>query len=336
MRLRFRLPLLLCLVIFFSFGRHYITGVGKTAFAFEIDADKVLWNHLSYRAQSIIGKMTTDVYLSTSPAEEVVDLLIPVPGGGALHASGATVFSIKVQSNIKPLLGFDEILKTQSWIDSKAAAALQRIRLRLGQERWQKSYRFTDKGVYRLRTKPQDSRENELPPEQWTKARDSFYSYDAASSICSAVLETSSLLMVASVIKQMQPDTPVQLCVFNKQQLHQVKVSVDGPRTLKVNYLEKSGTNQTRRENAVDAIKISFQPRSLALNNEDPEEFSFLGLKGDFDIYVEQDSGLPVQVSGKIATFGKIDIRLQTVKFAPNIRSSRQKRTNYSNVIRPY
>jgi hypothetical protein len=97
-------------------------------------------------------------------------------------------------------------------------------------------------------------------------------------------------------------------------------VSVDGLRTVKVDYLEKSGTHQTRRNNAIEAIKISFQPRSLALNNEDPEEFSFLGLKGDFDIYVDQDSGLPVQVSGKIATFGKIDIRLQTVEFAPNIR----------------
>jgi len=133
-------------------------------------------------------------------------------------------------------------------------------------------------------------------------------------------LEPSSLLMVASVIKKMKPDTPLQLCVFNRNQLHQVKVFVDGSRALKVNYLEKSGTKQTRRDNEIDTIKISFQPRSLALNNEDPAEFSFLGLKGDFDIYVDQDSGLPVQVSGKITTFGKIDIRLQTVEFTPSVR----------------
>jgi hypothetical protein len=250
----------------------------------------------------------------------VADFLIAVPGGGAVHASGATVFSIKVHSNIKPLIGFDEILKTQSWIDSNAATALQRIRLRLGRETWQKSYRFTDKGVYRLRIKPRDTREDELPPEQWTKARDSFYPYDAAGSGCSAVLESSSLLMVASVIKQMKPDTRLQLCVFNKQQLHQVQVSVDGLRTVKVDYLEKSGTHQTRRNNAIEAIKISFQPRSLALNSEDPEEFSFLGLKGDFDIYVDPDFGFPIQVSGKTAIFGKIDVRLQTVEFAQKIR----------------
>jgi len=109
MRLRFRLLLLLWLLIFSSFGWHSITGAGKTALAFEIDADKVLWNHLSYRAKSLIGKMTTHVYLAISPAEDVADFLIAVPGGGAVYASGATVFSIKVHSNIKPLRGFDEI-----------------------------------------------------------------------------------------------------------------------------------------------------------------------------------------------------------------------------------
>jgi len=153
-----------------------------------------------------------------------------------------------------------------------------------------------------------------LPPEKWTKARESFYPYDAANPGCSAVLEPSGLLMVVSVIKQMKQNTSLHLCVFNKKQLHQVKVSVDGTRRLKVNYLEKSGTNQTRKDNAIDAIKISFQPRSLALKNEEPEVFSFLGLKGDFDIYVDQDSCLPVQVSGKISTVGKLDIRLVEVE----------------------
>jgi len=66
-------------LIFFSFGGHSISGVGRTAFAFEIDADKVLWNHLSYRAKSIFGNVTTDVHLTAVPVEEVADLLIRDP-----------------------------------------------------------------------------------------------------------------------------------------------------------------------------------------------------------------------------------------------------------------
>lgn len=314
-RLLFRLPLLLCLLIFSSFGWHSISGVGKTVFAFEIDADKVLWNHLSYRAKSIFGKVTTDIHLMAVPVEEVADLLITDPAGEALQPSGATIFTLMVYSNINPLFGSDVILKTQSWFDPNGAGALQRVRLRQGKDKWQKSYRFTKKGVFRLRKKPKDSREENLPLGQWTKARESFYPYDAASPGCSAVLEPSGLLMVASVIKQMKQDTPLHLCVFNKKQLHQVKVSVDGPRRLKVNYLEKSGINQTRRDNVIDAIKISFQPRSLAPEDKEPEQFSFLGLKGNFDIFIDKATQLPVQISGKISAFGKIDIKLQEVSF---------------------
>ena len=97
--------------------------------------DRIAWRSLSYKANNIFGKVTTEVYLSASPAEEVTDFLIAVPGGVAVHPSGATVFKLTVYSRIDPLLGFDEILNTQSWIDSNGAAALQRIRLRLGQEK---------------------------------------------------------------------------------------------------------------------------------------------------------------------------------------------------------
>jgi len=100
------------------------------------EPDRIAWRSLSYKANNIFGKVTTDVYLSASPAEEVADFLIAVPGGVAVvHASGATVFKLTVHSPIDPLLGFDEILNTQSWIDPNGAAALQRIRLRLGQEK---------------------------------------------------------------------------------------------------------------------------------------------------------------------------------------------------------
>ena len=320
MRMRFRLPLLLCLLIFSSFGWHSITGAGKTALAFEIDADKALWNHLSYRVKTLFGRVTTDIKLTTLPAEDVADFLMAVPGGGPVHASGGTVCSLKTLSNINPLLGFKEILTTQSWIDSNGAAALQRTRQRLGKEKWQKSYRYTNKGVFRLKKMPKDSKEANLPLEKWTKTRESFYPYEPAGPGCSTVLEPSGLLMVASAIRQWKQDAPLHLFVFNKKQLHQVKVSVDGLRRLKVNYIEKSGTHQTRRDTVIDAVKISFGPRSLAQNNEEPEEFSFLGLKGDFDIFLDPNSNLPVQVSGKIATFGQIDIRLQTVELAPATR----------------
>ena len=305
---------MLCLLIFSSVGWHSISGVEKTAFAFEIDADKVLWNHLSYRAKSIFGKVTTDVRLLAVPVEEVADLLITDPAGEALQPSGATVFTLTIYSNINPLFGSDEILKTQSWFDPDGAGALQRVRLRQGKDKWQKSYRFTKKGVFRLRKKPRDSREENLTLDQWTKIRNHFYLYGDKGLGCPQILEPASLLYIVSVIDLTTDQPPLNLCVFNKKQLHLVKVSVGGSQSLKVNYLETQGDNQTRVDKKIDTIKISFQPRSLAPTDIEPEEFSFLGLKGDFDIFFDQVTNLPVQVSGKTSVFGKVDSRLHEVE----------------------
>ena len=320
MRLLLRLALLLCLLIISSFGWHSISGVGRTAFAFEIDADKVLWNHLSYRAKSIFGKVTTDVHLMAVPVEEAADLLITDPAGEALQPSGATIFTLTVYSNINPLFGSDEILKTQSWFDPNGAAALQRIRLRLGQRKWQRSYRFTQQGVFRLKKIPKDSREKNLPLDQWTKIKNRFFLYGDKGLECPRILEPASLLYIVSAIDLTTADPPLNLCVFNKKQLHLVKVSVGGSQSLKVNYLEKLGDSQIRVDKKIDTIKISFQPRSLAPTDIEPEEFSFLGLKGDFDIFIDKTSRIPVQVSGKIAAFEKVDIFLQEVTISQNGR----------------
>ena len=280
------------------------------------EPDRIAWRSLSYKVNNIFGKVVTDVYLSTSAAEEVADLLITDPKGEALQPSGATVSKLTVHSRIDPLLGFEEILKTQSWFDPNGAGALQRIRQRLGQRKWQRSYRFTKKGVFRLKKIPKDSREENLPLEKWTKIRNHFYLYGDSGLECPQILEPASLLYIVSAIDLTTVHPPLNLCVFNKKQLHLVKVSVGGSQSLQVNYLEKLGDSQTRVDKKIDTIKISFQPLSLAPTDIEPEAFSFLGLKGDFDIFIDKTSRIPVQVSGKIATFGKIDIRLQTVEFA--------------------
>lgn len=301
-------------VIFCAFAWHSISDFGNSAFAFELDADKVLWSHLSFRVKSIFGRVSTAVRLAALPAEAAADLLINVPQGEVMQASGSTIMTITAHSDIKPLFGSHVILKTRAWYDPRDIKALQRDRMRLGHEKWQKIYRFTVPGVFRLKIKPQDSKEDELPPEQWTKVSDAFYAYDHEGLKCATVLEPSGLLYLVSANGFVLPERPRSLCVFNKKQLHRVKVSLNGHRRMKVNYLEKSGGNQIRREKTIEAVKISFQPRALVPEDKQSEEFSFLGLKGEFDIYVDPASNLPVRVSGKTSIFGKVDIKLQEVE----------------------
>jgi len=313
MRLRFRLPLLLCLVIFSSFGWHSISGFGKGAFAFEIDAEKVLWSHLSFRAKTLFGRVTTDVHLTAGPVEDVADSLITDPAGEALQPSGETLYTLTVNSNINPLFGSDEILETKSWFDASGAGALQHVRQRLGKVKWQRSYRFSKKGVFRLKKTPKDSREESLALDQWTQISNHFYSYGDDRIGCPQVMDPSSLIYIVSAMKATTLPTPLNLCVFYKKQLHRVKVSIAGAQSLKVDYTAKRDDSQIRVDTQIDTIKISFEPSPLSTTDMEPEEFSFLGMKGNFDIFIDKTSRIPVQVSGNISPFGKVDIRLHDV-----------------------
>jgi len=279
------------------------------------DAGKVLWKHLAYKGKHFLGKVETDVSLVGLPADEVQCLLIPVPEGNALQVSSSHVIAISVQSAIDPLFGANDLTGSQAWFIPGDATALQRIRFRKGDDIWQNTYRFTEKGVYRLRQKPGRADEKKLAPKHWTKIKESFYPYpyNDKHSGYSGVLEPTGLLYLVSALDFMRQADPLSLYVFDRKQLHRVKAYVSGHQRLKVNYLEKTLQNEIRKEGMIDTVKISFEPEALVPKDTEPEEFSFLGLKGDFEIYIDSASRLPIQVTGNIKGSGKVSITLHEV-----------------------
>ena len=286
----------------------------QTQPVFKLDTEKLPWKRLSYTAKKVFGSVTTEIQWEDLAAEKVNKLLIPVPRGEALQSSDSRVFSIEGHSVVKPLWGSVDVLKTQDWYDPGSGTVLQRIRWRRGKEIWQKTYRFTQQGVLRLRKKPQDSQEANLPLAQWTDSEESFYPYNMKTLGCSQVLAPTQLLILASSIAFQTEDEPLNLCVFNKKQLHKVQIHPAGSKRLKLSYDEKSRQAKVHREELVETVKISFRTHSLVGKGQQPEAFSFLGLKGDFDIYIRKDSKLPVQVSGKIPRTGRINLQLREVE----------------------
>ena len=127
---------------------------------------------------------------------------------------------------------------------------------------------------------------------------------------CTRVIEPSILLYFVSKSKLEEKDSPLNLCVFGKKQLHQVQIRKEGIKRLKINYIEESKENSTLRKGETETVKFSFTTRSLVEQNQKAELFSFLGLKGNFDIYTDKKSGIPVQVSGAIPGLGNVNIRL--------------------------
>jgi hypothetical protein len=293
----------------------YAPGAAESFPAGRPEAGQVLWKNLSYQGKNFLGKVETVVSLADLPAEEAQGLLISIPEGSPLQALTTHLMVIDVQSVADPLFGANNLTGSRAWFTPGDAAALQRIRSRKGDDIWQNTYRFAEKGVYRLRRKPGGVDEKKLAPEHWTKIKASFYPYQAIGPGSQTVLEPTALLYLVSALDFRKPTAPRSLYVFDRKQLHQVQVHVDGLQRLKVSYIEKNPGKDIRREGMIDTAKISFKPRALVPRDEQPEDFSFLGLKGNFEIYIDAATRVPVQVSGQISGIGTVQIRLQTVEF---------------------
>ncbi len=289
-------------------------GRAQSSPAANIDFDRVPWRLLSFKANSSFGNLETDVQLTVVQAGEIAELLIASPQYRAAQASGSGTVSIRVRSNADPLLGSREELKTQSWFNPENIAALQRVRVRRGKQSWQKSYRFTQGGVYRVRKKPADEHEQGMTPDQWTSVQKAFYEYNGKDSECPVIMEPNGLLYLASAIDVERQQFPLSICVFNKKQLHRLKISGGPDQALEVDYLEKAQGTDTRIRKRIDAVKLSFEPSPLIPPDIEPETFSFLGLKGNFDIFLDKASGIPIQISGGSSSFGDVDILLHSAK----------------------
>jgi hypothetical protein len=301
-------------LIFSAWGWHGIFAGGKTAHAFEFDTDRVIWNRLSFRAQNIFGKVTTDIHLKFLPIDKAGSLSTIDPAGDALLPSGATILTLTVRSQINPWIGSAETLETETWFDPLDAAALQRVRRRQGKERWQKTYRYTKTGVFREKKKPASQDEIDGTPGQWSNIKESFHPYTLSSAGCSHALDPLTLLFIGSALDLDSNKKTLSLCVFNKKQLHQVRIRKAGVKRVVVDYIEEIKESKIRRQGETEAIKYLFKTRSLAGKDKKAEPFSFLGLKGDFDIFIDKVLKIPVQVSGKISGLGKVKIRLHRIE----------------------
>jgi len=301
-------------VVLATLGFFNASGAAESSAACEPETGQVVWKRLTYQGKHFLGKVETVVSLTELSAKEAQGVLIPIPEGSPLQASTTHVMVIDVQSAVDPLFGAHDLTGSQAWFNPGDALALQRIRSRKGDDIWQNTYRFTEKGVYRLRQKPTGADGKKMAPEHWTKIKESFYPYQEKRPGSQVVMEPTGLLYLASARAFMEQAAPRSLYVFDRKQLHEVKVQVSGRLRLKVSYIEKNQKNNMRREGMTDTLKISFKPRALAPSDQPPEEFSFMGLRGDFEIYIDAATAIPVQISGQIPRIGKVHIRLQAVE----------------------
>jgi hypothetical protein len=307
-------PGFFCLTILLGFLALISPAVAQSDFHLDLKPRRVSWSQLSFHAKNFWVEVSTEIQIRYLQASELDALLLASPRGIPVKLKNSQAAELTINTIIDPRFRSPVRIHNRTWFNPADASALGRVRLRRGEDDFEKMYRFTEQGVFRHRIEPKDKAEARLEPERWTDIKDTFYPYDTKQLKCPVVSERSLLIYILSAAPVSKINDTVSLCVWGKRQLHRVQLRNEGTLPIKVNYLEKNKQVETRKESNIMARKITITGQPIESYSEEAEGFSFLGLHQDITIYLEPGSLIPVQVSGFIPTVGRADLSLVEVQ----------------------
>ena len=306
-------PAIVCTLAFVALIHFAGQGWGQSFNHLKLDPDQVLWSRLSFRAKRAVVDVKVDVRLTPFSTAEFQSVWRTNPQSIPLSTIGQKVYNINVKRVIDHIFSRPVTLSNQVLFEPVQAAAFYRVRLRHGKDEIKRTYWFSREGVHRLRTKPSNKGEASGDPAKWTDARTSFYPYDLTQLGCPQVTDPMLLIYLLSAAHMDKKGDSLSLCVFGKQQLHHLRMQVEGLHTLEVDYSENREEGKVRKKGKVDGLRVTLEAQPLQSDLKDAENFSFLGFHKDITIDIDPELRIPLQVSGRIPTIGVVALKLSGV-----------------------
>lgn len=277
------------------------------AASLDLDPASVAWSRLEFRPAERSDDLSVAVQLSEVSPDEVGAVLQSEPGAEpAVPADGGL---LQMTSAIDVVVT-GRTYQTDVWFSAAGVSPLERRRDKIGKGANRKIFRFLADGVRRLRIEPDGRSEAKLAPDQWSNVQELFFPYGPARADC-AVLSDPNLLFVIAAAGAVTAE-PLELCVFNKQAIYRVRLSAEPGETLEADYREigNGGQSQVRRRAAIRKIRIQAFPPEVEGVNVDP--FEFFEMRGEIEIDLDAESGLPLRVSGQIGS-RRVEFQLSEV-----------------------
>ena len=300
-----RFIVLVCLVVWFGSHANVVLPQDLSR-----DGAQVSWTELSYTASNLFASATTDIELTPGSLNATETPLVASGRYVDLQPSGPDVFVVGVRTSLRLPLAMGREARSRVWFTPQDMSALQRVTLEGGSKGSEKIYRFGEGGVYRLRRQPNGQSEAQLPSEQWTHVKESFYPYPTNRPGCGYVSAPSMLFYILSVISLSEVSEPLSVCVFSKKKLRVIRVQVEGSQRVRVSYGVRAGGTETEYVGERNALKVALRSITAGSGSGDKDELSFLGLEGDIHIFMDKELQVPVQISGELPPFGKVDFKL--------------------------
>jgi len=295
-------PLLLTFVIGL-----YCYPLSSLAEGSKLDPSRVKWTGLEYKMYVVFFAMNIKTQLKhISQATSKAALITPKEDEGKMPKADPT-YRIDLETKIMGRNSFISL-----WFDPDGTA-FQRTQTDTGKKQREKTYRITQNGYYSRQAKPRENEKN-LTPDKWTdigEGRNKFNKFPPAGAV---IAEPTALYYLVSASPLNKPGDKFQEFIFTKHGIYQLNLRAVDYQNIEANYKSNEGGKNKKVWN--DEYKtLHVTMNAVPIDPAGADEFDFLGLKGDIDLYLDPDSRVLVQISGKADYVGHTDIKLKEVSF---------------------
>ena len=307
-------PLLKSWLIFFpilliSLSFPFTLSATDKVTTLSIDKSNVPWKHLSFKGKELFAKLSAEVELTSSSKSELDTTFISSPQGipTAITESGVLIIDTKI--SIKSVFAKVK-LQNVAWFDPVTLSTMQYVRQRTGLKDAKKTYRFTNKGVFRFTRQPIDKNEIVQLPEKWSAIKERFYPYDPDNKNCVNITAPMPVIYLISALKPSAFEKPVTICVFNKKETIYLDIQKQPTESIQLNHSEIKGDKAIQRNAPILAEVLSLKARSTS-SGQVKNNFTLVGLQGNIKIYIDPKSRVPLQLRGDYQGLGEIKLKLR-------------------------
>jgi hypothetical protein len=198
------------------------------------------------------------------------------------------------------------------WFKTADGLPHKRIRSKIDDDPWVKSYYWEDKGVRRHKIKPGGSADNKQPSTKWTDRKEHFYEYPTESAGCGSVSDPSLIFYLLSTLDPDMLQDSKEICVFGKKQVHRLTIRQEKSSPIEVSFKAQASSQKEKTiKEQITPLVYSIKTTPLVPEKMEPENFSLLGLHKNIRIYMDPEKLIPVRISGTNNSIGKLDLELQ-------------------------
>jgi len=270
-------------------------------------AAPVAWSELRFEAHKLLLTATAVVQSETLPAHAVAGDLRTPPQGEGRAPAGPCVTVLRLSSDVP--IGRDET--ATAWLDADDGGVLQVDKVATGRGAFRKVFRYSDAGFFMWRSAPADDAEERGDPQRWSKRKTEAVTATRPAGDL-ALTDSYALLYLVSRVPRERVGVISSALMFADDRLSEVTFRVEGLslREVDLRLDWPGGERRIDEKRLLRRISVAAAPLGAGRREKDVD-LGFLGMKGELVVWVDMETGLPVELDGRADTVGRLRVTLE-------------------------